>query len=96
MAKFFVPYVDDLPAVADIKGHRVLLVGSQKEDFMGELELIGADELREIDLPIEDLNHPALLARLGAEHSSGVVLSPPGISPSKMIRSLEDELLLRH
>ena len=92
MGKYFIPYADDLPAVVNIKGHRVIIVGSKEEDFLGELALIGGDELREIDLPLEALEQSTRLAELAADVSGGVVLSPPGVSPSVMIRDLEEQL----
>lgn len=90
MEKLFVPYTGNVPAALDIKGHRVLIISSQIEDIAKDLELVGGEEVREIELP--DNDGTKVLADLAADINGGVVLTPPGVSPRDMIESLESEL----
>ncbi|MCB0322628.1 MAG: hypothetical protein KDD69_03610 [Bdellovibrionales bacterium] len=92
MSTFFVPYTRNVPAAIEIKGHKLLIVASEPEDIAADLQLIGADEIREIDLPGDEAQTTEVLADLAAEVGGGVVLTPAGVSPSVMIHSLEQEL----
>ena len=92
MEKYFLPYYHNLPAAIEIKGHRLLIVTCNEEDMLDELSALGGDEIREIQVGDFELEPSNALATIAAENNCGVVLTPPGISPSLMISSLERQL----
>ena len=89
MGKFFVPDFDDSPAAIEIKGHRLLILSANENEMLSELKNFGGTELRELTY-FDDESE--LLADLAAEINGGVVLTPPDVSVSSMIKNLEDEL----
>jgi len=89
MGTFFIPFHDEAPAAVDIRGHRLLVVTSDLEDLVEHQNLVGADEIREMRVPENDDHALALLA---ATAGGGVVITPPGVSVSAMLESLETEL----
>jgi hypothetical protein len=92
MTVFFVPYSGDAPAAIEINGHKVLIVASDSEDIQTDLSLIGADDVREVYLGRDDEDISEVLADLAANVGGGVVMTPPGVSPSDMIDNLSREL----
>ena len=89
MSKLFIPYIDDSPAAIEIKGHKVLLLTTNLDSMEEELEVLGGNEVREMEIYDDGT---AELAELAESISGGVVLTPPGVSVSTMINSLEQEL----
>lgn len=92
MDKFFVPYIDDSPAAIDINGHRVLIVTSEPDDMIPDLEILGGEEIREVQIFEDQDDESEELANLAATINGGVVLTPPGVRPRAMIENLEEEL----
>lgn len=92
MSKLFVPYHDNAPAAVNIKGHRLLIVASDSDDMVADLNSLGGDSIREIHLRDSDSDETAFLADLAACINGGVVLTPPGVRPSIMLRNLEERL----
>ena len=92
MTKYFVPYTQDTPAAIEIKGHRLLLVSTDEGELLDDLDRIGGDRVREINLRDDSAEQTAALADLAATVNGGVVLTPPGVSVERMIQSLETEL----
>ena len=92
MTRFFVPYVHDNPAAIEIKGHRLILLSTDKEILVGDLAKIGGDGVREINLRDEPLEQSEELTKLAASVKGGVVVTPPGVSIASMIQNLELEL----
>lgn len=93
MGTFFIPCAGKNPVAVDVKGHRLLILSSLPEDVIGELETLGANVVQEVTLGENDTR---ALARLAESVKGGVVLSPPGVSVSAMIRNLEAELPWLH
>ena len=89
MDRYFIPYNEGIPVAIDIKGHRLLVVSTECDPLIEELELIGGDDLRVLDLDEDDKN---TLTDLAASINGGIVVTPPGLSLSAMLESLEDEL----
>ncbi|MFN8392103.1 MAG: hypothetical protein U0136_17560 [Bdellovibrionota bacterium] len=96
MTKYFVPYSKDIPAAVDVKGHRLLLVSTDAEEILNELETLGGDTIRELIVKDGLEEQSSALTDLAASVNGGVVLTPPGVSPSSMIRNLEHELPWLH
>jgi len=92
MTRYFVPYDHENPLAIDIKGHRLILLSSDRENLALDLKKIGGDDVREIHLRDEPLEQSQELTRLAASVGGGVVITPPGVSISSMIRNLENEL----
>lgn len=92
MDKFFVPYSDGAPLALNIKGHKVLIVTTDSEDMVEDLDALGGNEVLEIELPDGEVDYSQVLADLAARINGGVVLAPPGVTPTAMIHDLEAEL----
>ena len=92
MQKFFVPYTNNEPAAVEVNGHRLLILTSESDDLVHDLELLGGSEIREMDLSEDESEQSRVLADLAADINGGVVLAPPGISPRDMIENLAEEL----
>ncbi len=86
---FFIPYVHGNPLAVDIKGHRLLLVGTDPELMNDQLEFIGGDTLRELKLPEGDRDQ---LAEIAASVRGGVVVAPEGMTLGDLLDDLETEL----
>jgi hypothetical protein len=93
MSTFFVPYHGNKPAPIDIKGHRLLILSTSSEEVEESLPLLGADEIRPVEL-VDDGG--SALAELAARVDGGVVITPPGMTVSAMLLSLERELPWLH
>lgn len=89
MARYYIPYVGENPAAIDVKGHRLIVVSTSAQDLTDELSLLGGTSVRELNLDDEEMEY---FNSLAASIRGGVVLSPPGVSVSAMIRSLEAEI----
>ena len=93
METFFVPYSGDRPAAVEINGHRVLILSPDIDNMSEEIQMVGGDRIREIAVPEHDEGStPFVLEDLAHDIKGGIVLSPPGVSLTAMIESLEDEL----
>ena len=92
MAKLFAPYANDKPVPVEVNGHRLLILTRASEDLVRDLAMLGGEEIREIQFPDANVEESALLADIATDSQCGVVLAPPGIQPSAMIQSLEEEL----
>ncbi len=89
MSTVYVPYSGNNPAAIEIKGHRLLILTSVREDIERDLRLIGGSEVRSVDLVG---NENEALANLAASIGAGVILAPPGIDMPAMLKNLEREL----
>ncbi len=89
MDKFFIPYSHGTPVAIEIKGHRLVLVGTDEDTMLDDLSLVGGDTIRELDLPDDD---KVTLADLAASVRGGIVMAPPGISLHSVLVDLETEL----
>ncbi len=96
MTKYFVPYSKDIPAAINIKGHTLLLVATAADEIVADLSKLGGDRVQEMILKDSPDEQTAALAALAESIKGGVVLTPPGISVSTMISSLENELPWLH
>lgn len=92
MEKYFAPYTGDQLAPIIIKGHRLLVLSTTPEDIRAELSVFGGDNILEVDLTDFDYDENTALASLAASIEAGVVLAPPGVKISSIIRDLELEL----
>jgi len=89
MVRVYVPFKCENPASIEVKGHRVLIVASKVEDLIEHEDLLGGEEIREMNFKESDRE---ALQRLAQIVDGGVVLAPPGVGLSAMISSLEHEL----
>jgi hypothetical protein len=87
--KLFLPYLDDQPVVTEIKGHRLVIVSEDQQDLRDSLEMLGADEVLEIDL--RD-SFPDAAETLAEEVEASAVFTPEGVSIGSMILSLQESL----
>jgi len=89
MGIFFAPYINDCPAPVEINGHRLLILTPERDNIREALPSLGGDEIREIFLGADETK---VLADLALSVNAGVVLTPPGMTISTMIKNLENEL----
>ena len=88
MEKFFIPYKADKPASICVNGHRLIIVTTDSDTF--EATELEHDSVQEVECEADDLEN--MLAHLGTEHSTGVVLAPSDIEHDELIASLSEEL----
>lgn len=89
MRKYFIPYAGKNPAAIDIKGHKLLILSSEKNSLNEQLQFFGGNEIKELRFIDENSK---LLEDLAEQIDGGVVLTPPGVSVSILLRNLEKEL----
>jgi hypothetical protein len=89
MEKFFVPYKADKPVCVSVNGHDLIIVTADIESLM-EAEFMEHDSLQEYECDLDEVEE--LLADIGMEHQTGVVLAPADIEPKDFIESLSQEL----
>lgn len=87
--KLFIPYIDGLPLTLNVKGHRVMIASETRGQVEDDMEELGADQVRELEITNEDTT---ALADLAQEVHGGVVVVPKGVSLSFMVKNLESEL----
>ena len=96
MTTYFIPYVQDRPAAIDIKGHKLVLVTTRRDDIAEDLTSVGGEAIREMRLNDNVMDQTTELSKLAASVNGGIVLTPPGVSVASMIRNLERELPWLH
>lgn len=100
MTKFFVPYKQDIPVTVNIKGHRLLLLSEEVEEFTPASSAIPEElenaEFRAVEFQGGEMGFSDednfTLAELASEAKSGVVVTPAGVSMSTLLHELEKEL----
>jgi hypothetical protein len=89
MGNLFAPYKNDSPAAIEINGHKLLILTMHEDDMTEELSIVGGNKVRELDFGDDDTK---AIASLVESINAGVVLTPPGMKISTMIRALKEEL----
>ncbi len=89
MTKYFIPFTSNCPRAIEVKGHRLVIVTTNRRELKDFGDFLGTEEIREFCLPD---NENEALATLAASVQVGVVVTPPGMSISTIISSLENEL----
>ena len=89
MGRVYIPYSGEAPAAVSIKGHRLLIVATTADDLIESNRVLGGDAIKELEVQSDG---GQALAELAKEIQGGVVLSPPGMSLSAMMTSLEHQL----
>lgn len=92
MATVFVPYTHNRPASIEIKGHRLLILAAEEDDLLIDLDEVGGTEVRELQLRDENEAQSKELSQLAEDIQGGIVITPPGIRASVMIKNLEVQL----
>lgn len=92
MATVFVPYSNDRPASIEIKGHRLIILAALPDDLLPDLVEVGGTEMRPLQLRDESSEQLQDLNRLAEDVRGGIVIAPPGVRASTMIKNLEHEL----
>lgn len=90
MNKYFVPYSHNTPVTFQIKGHRLVLLGTSEEEMRMELDDLGGDEIREFDA--DDDGAELFMADIAIKNNSAVVLAPPGSNLLSLMTRLKEEL----
>ena len=70
MGILYVPYLNSEPVTVNVKGHNLLLVSPDSEEWSAEAEKFGADEIREIEVPVDFAKSPAAGLPIGDELST--------------------------
>ncbi len=89
--KFFVPYSGKKPASVCVNGHRLVILAPDREVIERDLELLGADRVKQITVTTGD-EHDKLLGSLARQVDGGVVIAPEGVDLRDILKNLEHEL----
>jgi hypothetical protein len=92
MDNFFVPYTGKKPASVIINGHRLVILSHDKAILEDDLELLGADRIKEISSGASDVDHEKLLGKIAKQVDGGVVLAPSGVDLRDVLDNLKSEL----
>lgn len=92
MKNYFVPYSGKRPAALCINGHRVVILSTDRSAFDENLELLGADSLKCVDVGLSKKKQEQVLAKLARSVQGGVVIAPANIDVGDLIKNLSDEL----
>jgi len=91
MSSFFVPYEGDHPAALSVKGHKLLIFANNPEILEDELELIGADWVRELEIT-DETELDDKMVKLAGLCDAGVVMAEGDVTMDDIMESLEDQL----
>jgi len=86
---FFVPFKAGLPVTTEIKGHKLLIVGTNEQIMLEDLDWLGGDSVQVIEVSSDDNQE---LSELAASIGSGVVMAPEGISIHTVLADLNKQL----
>ena len=92
MAIYYVPFAGDKPATLDIKGHRLVILSRSAKPLREGLPLVGAERLEKVQVPRSEAEEVEALTRIGRSANSGVVIAPPGVGMTDLIKELEAQL----
>lgn len=96
MQKFFVPYTKEKPASINVKGHNLVLVGTENSELEKDLSRLGADRLEVVVIGESQIQEEKFLSSLAEKVHGGVVLAPPGVDIKIILEGLENELPWMH
>jgi len=91
MNNFYVPYQGNEPAAVCIKGHNFIILSRERNLLEDNLDLMGADNLREV-VSISDNEEDEILDMLAREINGGIVIAPTDVEVTDIIDNLETEL----
>jgi len=92
MAEIYIPYSGKRPASLEINGHKVIILSTNKEMFESDLNIIGADNIKQLKSSSSAKGQEKALTALAKKANAGVVLSPLGMDLDELIKNLEHEL----
>jgi hypothetical protein len=92
MDNFFIPYSGKKPASVVINGHRLVILSHDKAILEDDLDLLGADRIKEISSGTSDVEHDKLLGKIAKQVDGGVVLAPSGVELRDILNNLKSEL----
>jgi len=92
MRNYFVPYAGNKPAVVSINGHNLIILAQDKTMLEGDLELVGADRVREIDVGDSPEEERLVLDRIAKSAQGGIVIAPSELNVEDVLRNLQAEL----
>ena len=92
MARYFVPCTGKKPKATTINGHRLLILAEDREAFEQQLNLLGADTIKQVSINGSKAEERAKLTRLARSARAGLVIAPSEFNIGDVIRNLEAEL----
>ena len=96
MTTFYVPFAGDRPASLDINGHRLVILSRSRRPLREGLPLVGAERIEKISVPVSEAEELEALTQIGRSANSGVVIAPPNVAMSDLIKDLEAQLPWLH
>ena len=96
MATFYVPFAGDRPASLSIKGHRLVILTRTKGTLQDGLPLVGAERIDKVRSPKSKEAELQTLTEIGRKANSGIVVAPPDLDMSDVIKNLEAQLPWLH
>ncbi len=92
MTSYFIPYSSGEPASVVINGHRLIVVGEDKNEIESHLALFGGDSLMSVEEFSSPEEQEEYLQGLARSSGAGIVLAPHDIGIDEVLSSLEAEL----
>lgn len=95
MRHVYIPYIGSEPAFINVKGHNFIILSRDPKTLAEELELIGADHLRQIAYQ-SDIDEDENLDELARLINGAIVIAPEDVAVMELLDSLADELPWLH
>lgn len=92
MPKYFIPCTGQKPAVISIKGHRLVVLSKDREVLSDDLNLLGADRIRFLQVGKAREDDAKVLTRIAKKANAGLVIAPQRSELREVIDRLESEL----
>ena len=92
MYKLFVPYKDKKPAVVEVKGHKVIILTTERSSMEDDMALVGGETCRSINLEGTTRQQMLSLRKLSDRSGAGIVVNAGSVDLSDVIKNLEAEL----
>ena len=90
MNRLFIPFLNNSPLTLSIKGHRLLIVSTDKEDCSNYQKQYENCIIKEYEILEE--NEEDFFQELTQQYDTGIVVAPIGADMQTVIDSLEHEL----
>lgn len=92
MGNLYVPYKGRKPAAVVINGHRLVILSQDRGDLTQNLELLGGDRVKKIDVGTTAEEQETLLYNFAQKLDGGIVIAPPEATLSTVLLNLEAQL----
>ena len=92
MTDYFVPYKRKRPASVNVNGHRVIILSQSRDTVEDALPFCGGDAVRRCDFGDTEFEEAHAFSQLSRKINGGVVIAPPNMQMSEILKDLEGSL----